>query len=109
MARSQKLSVTREVKSGGHIVLKQYDRATGLIGSIASLPRKFAGSLVGERNKRKRSKGNPPEQAKDMYESFHASEDHQACLRSQGAAEELRVAIAALVVYGWTRGEWRSK
>jgi hypothetical protein len=48
MARSS--SVASVSKKAARAALKGYDRATKAIGSVAGLPRKWAGSLVGEKN-----------------------------------------------------------
>ena len=50
MARSS--SVATVPKKAARAALKAYDRTTKAIGSVAGLPRQWAGSLVGERNGR---------------------------------------------------------
>ncbi len=43
-------SLTSAPRKAARAALKGYDRATKAIGSVADLPRKWAGSLVGEKN-----------------------------------------------------------
>jgi hypothetical protein len=78
--------VLQSAKQGGRDVLKFYDNVASAVGSMTGVPRRIAGSLVGERKNAMRKmikvkgharirKGgnprNPEEQAAAMYESFH--------------------------------------
>lgn len=89
------------VKAATRGVLKQYDRATGLIGTVTSLPRKFVGSLVGERNPKRKRKGNPPEQAKDMYEAFHGKPAESQVVVKEEFHKHEHLATLGVLVNFW--------
>ena len=88
------------VKAATRGVLKQYDRATGLIGTVTSLPRKFVGSLVGERSKRKRNPPNPESESRDMYEAVHGKPaESQVVVKEEFHRHEHLATLGVLVEF----------
>lgn len=98
-------SLTSSAKKTARGALKQYDRATKTIGSVASLPRKWAGSLVkGNGRKKRNGKGNPAnpaDTAADMYESFHGKPATTTVVVKESFHEHEHLAVLGPLVSIW--------